>query len=350
MRNLIKRLFLATNLSTNRSIHVRLYAKSAKENKKKEELEDTVELKKNIVVEKFNGITTINIDRQHTRNSLDEATLREMTAAINAFEKDESSKVLVFNGEGGSFCSGFDIDEVDAKGYNNMKDAAVRLLQRPLCDKTTIAAVSGYAVAEGFELALACDLRVIEDTAVMGCLGRRFGVPQSLFGARRLTALVGLSRALDLLITGKLISGVEAQQAGLCSKLTATGTALGEAMKLAKSLTKFPQNALMMDKMAAVNSQLNPNSDESMRDEAVMTSLLGGAIEDIKAGVKKFQGGIGKHGKFYKLTDAPLMHWELEETFEEVTVEIKQDAKQKSEDSTKSKSEDVCSKFTEKKP
>ncbi|CAH0760000.1 unnamed protein product [Diatraea saccharalis] len=306
-------------------------------------------MKMYIVVEKFNGVTTINIDRQHTRNSLDEATLREMTAAIDAFDKDTTAKVLVFNGEGGSFCSGFDIDEVDEKGYNNMKDAAVRLLKRPLCDKTTIAAVSGYAVAEGFELALACDLRVVEETAVMGCLGRRFGVPQSLFGARRLTALVGLSRALDLLITGKLISGVEAHQAGLSSKLTATGTALGEAMKLAKSLTKFPQNALIMDKLAAVNSQLNPNSEESMRDEAVMTSLLGSAIEDIKAGVKKFQGGIGKHGKFYKLTDYPLKDWELEESYEEVIVE-KKESKPKTEESNESKTEDPCSKFTEKKP
>lgn len=207
-------------------------------------------------------------------------------------------------------------------GYDTCYDLQSRLLRRPLCDKVTIAAVSGFAVAEGFELALACDLRIIEDTAVLGCLGRRFGAPQSLYGGRRLTALIGLSRALDLLMTGRLISGNDAHQFGLASKLTATGTSLGEAVKLAKSLSKFPQNALIMDKLAAVNSQLNPNSEESMRDEAVMNSLLGNAIQDINEGVKKFQGGIGKHGKFYRLTEVPLKDWELEETFEEVTVSL----------------------------
>lgn len=289
---------------------------------KDKDLEKMEEIKKNIIVDKFGPVTTLNIDRQKTRNSLNEATLREMTAAIDAFEKDEQAKVLVFNGEGGSFCSGFDIDEMGEKGYNTLKDAASRLLRRPLCDKVTIAAVSGFAVAEGFELALACDLRIIEDTAVLGCLGRRFGAPQSLYGGRRLTALIGLSRALDLLMTGRLISGNDAHQFGLASKLTATGTSLGEAVKLAKSLSKFPQNALIMDKLAAVNSQLNPNSEESMRDEAVMNSLLGNAIQDINEGVKKFQGGIGKHGKFYRLTEVPLKDWELEETFEEVTVSL----------------------------
>lgn len=340
MRSLLKRCLL---VSIARNSTVRFCSKSAGEKQNKED--EVLEVKKNIVVEKFNGITTLNIDRQHTRNSLDEVTLREIAAAIDAFDKDETAKVLVFNGEGGSFCSGFDFDEMEQKGFNNMKDAASRLLRRPLCDKTTIAAVSGYAVAEGFELALACDLRVIEDTAVMGCLGRRFGVPQNLFGARRLTALVGLSRALDLLMTGKLIGGAEAHQAGLASKLTATGTSLGESIKLAKSLIKFPQNALIMDKLAAVNSQLNPNSEESMRDEAVMTSLLGMAIEDIQKGAKKFQDGIGKHGKFYKLSEVPLKDWELEESFEEVTVEKQDPPKPAAEAKPKDGKDKNCDKF-----
>ncbi|KAL0861620.1 hypothetical protein ABMA27_009119 [Loxostege sticticalis] len=355
MRSVFRRLVSASNLSFARINNVRYCSKEV-DKKEAKDKDDDDEVKKNIMIEKYGAITTLNIDRQHTRNSLDEATLREMAAAIEAFDKDESAKVLVLNGEGGSFCAGFDIDEIGEKGYNNVKDAASRLLRRPLCDKTTIAAVSGYAVAEGFELALACDLRVIEDTAVLGCLGRRFGVPQGMFGARRLTSLIGLSRALDLLITGKLISGVEAHQAGLASKLTATGTALGEAIKLAKSLSKFPQSALIMDKLAAINSQLNPNSEESMRDEAVMQSLLGAAIDDITQGVKKFQGGIGKHGKFYKLTEVPLKDWELEDTFEEVTVEhveVPSEPKPsggKEEGKKEGKKEaDKCEKFTENK-
>ncbi|CAG9570709.1 unnamed protein product [Danaus chrysippus] len=323
MASLVRKLFSVTTVTIRRT-NVRLAssksdAKKKEEEKKvsKEQLED---IKKNIVVEKFGGITTLNIDRQKSRNSLDEATLREMSEAINTFDKDPEAKVLVFNGEGGSFCSGFDLDEVGEKGYQNFIDAGSRLLRRPLCDKPTIAAVTGYAVGEGFELALACDLRIIEDTAVLGCLGRRFGAPQSLYGGRRLTSLIGLSRALDLLITGRPISGTEAHALGLSCKLTATGTALGEAIKLAKSLTKFPQNALIMDKLAAVNSQLNPNSEESMRDEAIMNSLLGSALEDLNEGIKKFQGGIGKHGKFYKLTEVPLKDWELEESFEEIVI------------------------------
>ncbi|XP_050671535.1 probable enoyl-CoA hydratase isoform X4 [Leptidea sinapis] len=330
MRLLLKRFFPLININSQSQFKLMPVRKfSSKDAQKKSEVvEKTEELKKNIVVDKYGGITTLNIDRQPTRNSLDEATLREMAAAIDEFEKDPESMVLVLNGEGGSFCSGFDVDEIEAKGYSVLTDAAARLLRRPLCDKPTIAAVSGYAVAEGFELALSCDLRVIEDTAVLGCLGRRFGAPQGLFGGRKLTALIGLSRALDLLMTGRPISGKDANTFGLACKLTSTGTALGESIKLAKSLTKFPQNALIMDKLAAVNSQLNPNSEESMRDEAVMASLLGSAIDDLNKGVKKFQGGIGKHGKFYKLTEVPLKEWELEEAFEEITVtEDKKDDK-----------------------
>ncbi|XP_034826139.1 probable enoyl-CoA hydratase [Maniola hyperantus] len=330
MKSLLRKCITFSNLSFTRINTVRL-ASSKNDAQKKEDTKDVeeIKMKMNVVVEKYGAVTTLNIDRQKTRNSLDEATLREMTEAINAFDKDAEAKVLVFNGEGGSFCSGFDLDEVEAKGYNTLIDAASRLLRRPLCDKPTIAAVTGYAVGEGFELALACDLRVIEDTAILGCLGRRFGAPQSLYGGRRLTSLIGLSRALDLLITGRPISGADANVMGLACKLTTTGTALGESIKLAKSLTKFPQNALIMDKLAAVNSQLNPNSEESMRDEAIMNSLLGSAIEDLNQGIKKFRGGIGKHGKFYKLTEVPLKDWELEESFEEVTIKVEEEKKDK---------------------
>ncbi|CAH2097749.1 unnamed protein product [Euphydryas editha] len=226
MRSLIKNIFLSTNLSFTRLRSVRFASSTSDAQKSEEELKNVEEIKKNIVVEKYGGVTTLNIDRQKTRNSLDEATLREMTEAINAFDKDAEAKVLVLNGEGGSFCSGFDLDEVEVKGYQNLLDAASRFLRRPLCDKPTIAAVTGYAVGEGFELALACDLRVIEDTAVLGCLGRRFGAPQSLYGGRRLTSLIGLSRALDLLITGRPISGTDANAMGLAAKLTTTGTGL----------------------------------------------------------------------------------------------------------------------------
>ncbi|XP_013137975.1 PREDICTED: probable enoyl-CoA hydratase [Papilio polytes] len=318
------RVILSKNVSFSRINIIRF---ASNDTQKQEQDQKAEEIVKNITIEKYGGITTLNIDRQKSRNSLDEATLREMTAAINAFDKDAEAKVLVFNGEGGTFCSGFDLDDMGAKGYNTLRDAASRLLRRPLCDKPTIAAVTGYAVAEGFELSLACDLRIIEDTAVVGCLGRRFGVPQSIYGARRLTSLIGLSRALDLLMTGRLITGTEAHAMGLSCKLTSTGTALGEAVKLAKSLVKFPQNALIMDKLAAVNSQLNPNSEESMREEAIIASLLGGAIQDMDEGVKKFQTGIGKHGKFYRLTEVPLKDWELEETYEEVTVQTDKEEK-----------------------
>ncbi|GBP62673.1 Probable enoyl-CoA hydratase echA8 [Eumeta japonica] len=293
-------------------------------------VENSDQIRKNIVVEKYGAITTINIDRQKTRNSLNEATLREMTTAIDDFDADTEAKVLLINGEGGSFCSGFDIDELGEKGWMCLQDAGSRLCRRPLCEKPTIAAVAGYAVGEGFELALACDLRVIEDTAMLGCLGRRFGSPQSLAGSRRLTSLIGLSQALDLLITGRLISGKEAHAKGLATKLTATGTALGEAVKLAKSLIKFPQSALIMDKLAAINSQLDENSDERMRDEALWFSYETQALEDLKEGVKKFQAGIGKHGKFYKLTQVTLKDWELEDSIEEtIVIEDEEDSKAK---------------------
>uniref|UniRef100_A0A2H1W7G3 SFRICE_015857 n=1 Tax=Spodoptera frugiperda TaxID=7108 RepID=A0A2H1W7G3_SPOFR len=342
MRTMLKTLIAATNLPVRRYA-VRYCSSDAQTKSKTDEKQAAANesesepakievVKKNIVVERFGSVMTLNIDRQKTRNSLDIVTLNEMTEAIDAFDNDPEAKVLIFNGEGGSFCSGFNMDDIATHGYNNLKDAAIRLERRPLCDKITIAAVSGYAVAEGFELALSCDLRVIEETAVLGCLGRRFGVPQSLYGPRKLTSLIGLSPALDLLITGRLISGVDANRLGLACKLTSTGTALGESIKLAKSLAKFPPNAMVMDKMAAINSQLNPNSEESMRDEAIMQSLLGNAIEDMKEGVKKFQAGIGKHGKFYKLKELPLKDWELEDTEEQVTIKLKDSEKEEGKD------------------
>ncbi|KAH9644613.1 hypothetical protein HF086_007710 [Spodoptera exigua] len=241
MRTMLKTLIAATNLPVRRYA-VRFCSSDAQAKPKTDEKQEPEKesepakievVKKNIVIEKFGSVMTLNIDRQKTRNSLDIVTLNEMTEAINAFDNDPEAKVLVFNGEGGSFCSGFNMDDIGTHGYNNLKDAA-------------------------------------------------------------LTSLIGLSPALDLLITGRLISGVDAHRLGLACKLTSTGTALGESIKLAKSLVKFPTNAMVMDKMAAINSQLNPNSEES----------------------------IGKHGKFYKLKELPLKDWELEDTEDEVTIKL----------------------------
>ncbi|CAG9125039.1 unnamed protein product [Plutella xylostella] len=335
MRLLARKLVDCSKLSFTRICAGRQYSKEVKKDEKENKLEN---IPRNVIVERYGEIVTLNIDRQITRNSLDIVTLREIEAVIDEFDKDEKAKVLVFHGEGGSFCSGYDVDELEETGYNALFDASARLRRRPMCDKVTIAAISGYAVAEGFELALACDLRVIEDTAILGCLGRRFGVPLGLLGGRRLTALIGLSRALDLLITGRQITGVEAHEKGLAAKLTTTGTALGEAIKLAKSIVKFPQAALMMDKLQAVNSTLNPNSEDSMRDEAHAQILLGQAVEDIKEGLQKFQSGIGRHGKFYKLTEVPMKDWELEDSVEEVTViEADPDAPKEDSDDKKKK-------------
>jgi len=266
----------------------------------------------NVVVEYLRDLTLIAINRPEKRNCVNPETARELIAAFKAFEEDPNSPVAVLYGKGGTFCAGFDLEHVasnqeqlnfedffsDGVKGNGPMGPSRRFFKKPV-----VAAINGYAVAGGLELALMCDLRVAEENAVMGVFCRRFGVPLIDGGTVRLPHLIGLSRALDMILTGRAVSGKEAFDFGLVNKLTQVGTAVGQAVQLAGSLTKFPQRCMNIDRESAYNSVYNAQSFE----EAVQFELEKGIDvirEESVPGATSFVKGVGRHGSFH-LNDAP---------------------------------------------
>lgn len=259
-----------------------------------------------ILVEKLGSVTTIGINRPQKRNCLNMATANKLSRAILEFEEDDSALVGVLHGIGGNFCAGYDLEELsgfdinmelDTKAGHGPMGPTRRFIKKPM-----VAAVSGYAVAGGMELALMCDLRVMEETAIMGVFCRRFGVSLLDGGTVRLQALVGLSRALDLILTGRAIKAQEAFEWGLANRLVACGTGLGQAINLATSLVKFPQECLRADRVSAYNSAFNASSlEEALEFEK--SNATSAVLQESVAGAKQFISGVGRHGKFYNITD-----------------------------------------------
>ena len=183
-----------------------------------------------------------------------------------------------------------------------------RLIQKPL-----IAAISGYCVAGGLELAIMCDLRVMESDAIMGFYNRRFGVPLVDGGTVRLTPMIGLSRALDLVLTGRQIGSKEALEIGLANRVVATGTALGQALNLAQSIAKFPQKCLNHDRASLFNATYNAANKDDALDFELM-SCGPDLIEEAKAGADRFiTENVGKHGSFANIKPKEVADWEKEE-------------------------------------
>lgn len=192
-----------------------------------------------------------------------------------------------------------------------------------------VCAVNGYCLGSGFELALMCDLRVVEDSAMMGFYNRRFGIPIIDGGTVRLPAMVGLSRALDLVLTGRAINGREAMDMGLACRLVATGTSLGQAMNVAVQVAKFPQIALRHDRKSVYNGSVGGGGSENF-DEMVQEELKGlpENIDEIcREGAARFlDENIGKGGKFYDIKKKVISEWEQEEiTLEEEKQKNKKD-------------------------
>ncbi|XP_049785758.1 probable enoyl-CoA hydratase echA8 [Schistocerca cancellata] len=259
-----------------------------------------------ILVDKVFDVTTIGINRPNKRNCVNPEVARKLRAAVTNFEDDPSSSVAVLYGTGGNFCSGFDLETLaEVKSFESLRKeiaAGGMGLTRRITKKPLIAAVSGYAVAGGFELALLCDLRVVEETAVMGVFCRRFGVPLVDGGTVRLQAMVGLSRALDLILTGRPIKAKEAFEWGLANRVVACGTALGQAVQLASSLVKFPQACMLADRDSVYNSAFNAKTfEEGMEYEK--NSASDEVIAEAVKGARRFLSGTGKHGTTQNLTE-----------------------------------------------
>lgn len=245
-------------------------------------------------VEKNGAVTTVILDRPHARNAVDGPTALALYAAFDEFDRDESANVAVLWGDNGTFCAGADLKAIGTPDSNPTHRTGPGPMgpSRMTLTKPVIAAVSGYAVAGGLELALWCDLRVVEEDAVFGVFCRRWGVPLIDGGTVRLPRLIGHSRAMDLILTGRAVDAQEALTIGLANRVVPKGQARRAAEDLATEIAQFPQGCLRADRLSALN-QWGHTEAEAM--DAEFGSLARVAAETL-AGAKRFADGAGRHG------------------------------------------------------
>ena len=236
------------------------------------------------------------IDRPEVRNAVDPETAEALVEAFRAFDADPSLSVAILSGARGHFCAGFDLKAL-ARG-----DTAVRVdgrspmgPARMMLGKPVIAAVEGYAVGGGFELALWCDMRVASRSAVFGVFNRRFGVPLIDGGTVRLPRLIGHSRAMDLILTGRAVSAEEAIDMGLANRLVEEGTALEAAAALGRELSRFPQMCLRSDRLSTYEQWSAPL--EAALEGEFRRGMDVVASGETTAGAERFSEGAGRHGE-----------------------------------------------------
>jgi enoyl-CoA hydratase len=247
-----------------------------------------------IHVQTHERVTTVIIDRPARRNAIDAETAADLATAFHTFDADPSADVAVLTGAEGVFCAGADLTAIAAgrpnrvalDGDGPLGPTRIRL------SKPVIAAIEGWAVAGGLELAIWCDLRVAADTARFGVLCRRVGVPLVDGGTWRLPRLIGLGRAMDLVLTGREVDAAEALAIGLVNRLTPHGGALSEALALARSLTHHPQAALRSDRAAMLDG-LALDEAAALRHE---TQLGLAVLDDAAVGARRFTDGEGRRG------------------------------------------------------
>lgn len=254
-----------------------------------------------VTTETDGPILTISINRAEVRNCVDRPTAAKLADHFRAFDADDALKVAIITGSGDHFCAGADLkavasgdteraNRIDPDGDGPMGPTRMAL------SKPVIAAVSGYCVAGGLELALWCDLRVADESAVFGVFCRRFGVPLIDGGTIRLPRLIGMSQAMDMILTGRPVNADEAKQMGLANRVVATGHVLQEAQALALQIADFPQTCLRGDHRSA-REQWGMTEDAALKHEFQigMQTLQSG---ETVAGATRFTDGIGRHGDF----------------------------------------------------
>lgn len=242
-------------------------------------------------------VATVVLSRPAVRNAVDRPTADALVAALRAFEADETARVAVLWGEHGTFCAGADLkaiatgtpNRIAPDGDGPMGPTRMRL------DKPVIAAIAGHAVAGGLELALWCDLRVMEEDAVLGVFCRRWGVPLIDGGTVRLPRIVGLGRALDLVLTGRPVRAEEALRIGLVDRVVPKGHARTAAEALAGEIARFPQTCMLGDR-ASIYDGLALGIEEAMRVE-LEHGMRAVADPALRAGASRFVGGAGRGGK-----------------------------------------------------
>ncbi len=245
-------------------------------------------------------VCVITIDRPEVRNAVDRPTALLLADAFRRFEVDDDLAVAVLTGAEGTFCAGADLKGVsDGRGNRIEDDMSVDGPMGPSrikFSKPTIAAVEGFAVAGGLELAMLCDLRVAADNAVFGVFCRRWGVPLIDGGTVRLSRMLGHSHALDLILSGRGVSGDEARTMGLANRLTPPGDALAGALELARKLASFPQRCMRSDRQSSYE-QWDLSMAEAMANETQLGLSVIKSGETL-AGATRFADGEGRHGQF----------------------------------------------------
>lgn len=248
-------------------------------------------------VEKRGPVTTILLSRPERRNAVDRATAEALADAFRAFEDDDDALAAVLHGDHGTFCAGADLRAMAEGTPNRVADDGDGPMgpTRMLLTKPVVASVAGHAVAGGLELALFCDLRVVEEDAVFGVFCRRWGVPLIDGGTVRLPRVVGLGRALDMILTGRAVNAEEAQRIGLADRVVPKGRAREEAEALALQLTRFPQLALRGDRLSCYEGLELPIEDALMNELRRGKHALN---HELAAGVQRFLEGEGRGGRF----------------------------------------------------
>lgn len=259
---------------------------------------------KEVLVEKSGEVCTVVINRPEARNAVNRPAAERLFEAFREFDADDSLKAAVLYGSNGCFCAGADLKALASGDLNlinplngDMSACAPMGPTRLLLSKPVIAAVAGYAVAGGLELACWCDMRVVEEDAVFGVFDRRFAVPLMDGGTQRLPRLIGMSRALDMILTGRPVDAREALSFGLANRVVPSGKAREEAERLAAELAAFPQSGLRGDRRAAYLG-FGLELDRAMELEylAGIESLQSG---EAFTGASEFKEGTGKHGAFH---------------------------------------------------
>jgi enoyl-CoA hydratase len=246
--------------------------------------------------ERDGAVTTVLLARPERRNAVDGPTAAALAQAFRSFDADADASVAVLHGEGGVFCAGADLkavgtetgNRVDADGDGPMGPTRMRL------SKPVIAAIAGHAVAGGLELALWCDLRVAEEDAVLGVFCRRWGVPLIDGGTVRLPRLIGTSRAMDMVLSGRPVGAREALEFGLVNRVVPVGESRAAAEELARELGRFPQTCMRHDRLSLLEQE------GLGEDAAIANELTHGirSLADVQAGLERFRSGAGRHGSF----------------------------------------------------
>ena len=244
-------------------------------------------------------VAIVTIDRRDVRNAVDGPTATALADAFRRFDSDDALAVAVLTGAGGTFCAGADLKAVATGNGNRVRDDVTQDgpmgPSRMLLDKPVVAAVEGHAVAGGLELAVWCDLRVAAEDAVFGVYCRRWGVPLIDGGTIRLPRLIGHSRAMDLILTGRGVSGDEAVAMGLVNRLAPKGGALDAAVALAHDLSALPQGCLRSDRRSAYEQWALPIDDALARETELGLEVIRSG--ETQAGAARFAAGAGRHGQ-----------------------------------------------------